>query len=198
MKEELKSAEEELATAKAVTPAYDSYLRIDTSEIPKLEREIKSMAVKLSDANKGVDTRTAAVNEIKQEMKALEALKRSIQDISRFSKETEELSREITRCENSLGDSGGSLSGAEIRAKMDELIEQRGKLQRQQKGMIAEKEKARLRIQGMKDQISSLRFKLGEGENRVNAKKTFLRDLDEAKTQLRKAHEDVKVPFLLG
>ena len=195
MKEDLKSAEEELATAKSVTSFYDSYLRLETSEIPKLETEIKSVTAKLSEANKGVDTRSTAVNEIRTEMKALESLKRPVQDISRFTKEVEELTREIARVENLLGEAGGSLSGAEIRAKMDSLNEQRAKLQREQKGLVSEKEKARLRIQGMKDQISSLRFKLGEGENKVNAKKTFLRDLEEAKSQLQKAHEDVKVQY---
>jgi DNA repair protein RAD50 len=195
MKEDLKSAEEELVTAKSVTSFYDSYLRLETSEIPKLEKEIKSVTTKLSEANKGVDTRSSAVNEIRTEMKALESLKRPVQDISRFTKEVEELRREIARFENLLGEAGGSLSGAEIRTKMDSLNEQRAKLQREQKGLGSEKEKARLRIQGMKDQISSLRFKLGEGENKVNAKKTFLRDLEEAKSQLRKAHEDVKVQY---
>jgi len=198
MKEDLKSAEEELATAKSVTSFYDSYLRLETSEIPKLEKEIKSVTTKLSEANKGVDTRSTAVNEIRTEMKALESLKRPVQDISRFTKEVEELTREIARVENLLGEAGGSLSGAEIRAKMGFLNEQRAKLQREQKALISEKEKARLRIQGMKDQISSLRFKLSEGENKVNAKKNFLRDLEEAKNQLRKADEDVKVQYQGG
>ena len=193
MEEEVKSAEQELLTAKARSPAYDSYRRLETQELPKLEKEIQSLTAKLSESNKGIDVRTATVNEIKSEIKSLESLKRPIQDISRFSKEIEELSQEIVRVENLLGDLGGAMSGAEIRAKMDGLNEQRGKLQRELKGVNNEKEKARLRIQGMKDQISSLRFKLGEGKNKINAKKTFQRDLGEAKAQLQKAHEDVKV-----
>lgn len=198
MKDELKTAEEELAVAKATTPAYDTYRRLEEIEIPKLEKEIKSITAKLAEGNKGVDQRIAAVSEIKAEIKSLEALKRPIQDISRYTKEIDDLSREITRCENSLGESGSSLSGAEIRAKMESLNEQRGKLQREQKAISQEKEKARSRIQGMKDHISSLRFRLGEGQNKINAKKTFLRDIEEAKTQLRKANEDVKVYLLNG
>ena len=76
---------------------------------------------------------------------------------------------------------------------MDSLNEQRTKLQREQKATLAEKEKARVRIQGLKDQISSMKFRLGEGENRVNAKKTFVRDLEDARTQLRRAQEDIQV-----
>ena len=76
---------------------------------------------------------------------------------------------------------------------MDSLNEQRTKLQREQKATLADKEKARVRIQGLKDQISSMKFRLGEGENRVNAKKTFVRDLEEARTQLRRAQEDIQV-----
>lgn len=193
MKDELKTVEGELAVAKASIPAYDTYRRLETIEIPKLEKEIKAVTAKLAEGNKGIDQRTAAVSEIKVEMKSLEALKRPLQDISRYTKEIDDLSREITRCENSLGESGGSLSGAEIRAKIDSLNEQRGKLQREQKAMSQEKEKGRLRIQGMKDQISSMRFRLGEGENKVNARKTFSRDIEEARNQLRKANEDVKV-----
>ncbi len=178
---------------KATIPTYDTFRRLEKTEIPKLEMEIKSINAKLAEANKGVDQRTAVVSEIKVEMKSLEALKRPIQDISRYTKEIDDLSHEITRCENSLGESGGALSGAEIRAKIDSLNEQRGKLQRDQKSISQEKEKARLRIQGMKDQISSMRFRLGEGENKINAKQRFLADIEEARTQLRKANEDVKV-----
>jgi DNA repair protein RAD50 len=196
MKQELKSVEEELATAKAAAPSYDTYLRLEKTEIPKLEKEIKLITAKLSSSTTDIDTHAAAVSKIRNEMKSLESLKRPIQDISRYTREIEDLQREITRVENQLGETGGALSGADIRAKMDSLNEQRAKLQKEQKNLTSEKEKARLRIQGMKDQISSLRFKLGEGENKVNAKKTFLRDIEDAKTHLQKAHEDVKVQFL--
>lgn len=126
-------------------------------------------------------------------MKSLESLKRPVQDVARYTKEIEELQREINRCESQLGDSGGSLSGAEIRAKMDSLHEQRAKLQREQKAGTAEKEKARVRIQGLKDSISSLKFRLGEGENKINAKKSFVRELDETKKQLNTTQDDIQV-----
>jgi chromosome segregation ATPase len=129
---------------------------------------------------------------MKVEIKSLESLKRPVQDVSRYTKEIEDLRREIIRCENQLGESGGSLSGAEIRTKMDSLNEQRTKLQREQKATSAEKEKGRVRIQGLKDTISSLKFRLGEGDNKVNAKKTFVRDLDEARKQLNGAQEDIQ------
>jgi len=34
---------------------YDTYLRLENQEIPKLEKEMKSAAARLSDANKGID-----------------------------------------------------------------------------------------------------------------------------------------------
>jgi chromosome segregation ATPase len=76
---------------------------------------------------------------------------------------------------------------------MDSLHEQRAKLQREQKAATAEKEKARVRIQGLKDSISSLKFRLGEGENKINAKKSFVRELDEAKKQLNTTQDDIQV-----
>ena len=193
MKEDLKGFEEDLAAAKAVTPAYDTYRRLQNSEIPRLEKEINSITVKLAEGNKGLDQRTRAVGELKAEMKSLEGLKRPVQDSTRYTKEIEDLSREIILCENSLGGSGGSLSGAEIRAKMDSLNEQRGKLQREQKAVTVEKEKSRIRIQGIKDQIASIRIRIGEGENKVNAKETIMKDLAEAKNRLRHANEDITV-----
>ena len=80
---------------------------------------------------------------------------------------------------------------------MDSLNEQRTKLQREQKAMVAEKEKARVRIQGLKDQISSMKYRLGEGENKINAKKGLVRDMEEARAQLQRAQEDIQVHFLL-
>jgi chromosome segregation ATPase len=120
-------------------------------------------------------------------------LKRPVQDITRYTREIEDLTREISRYESQLGESGGALSGAEIRAKIDSLNEQRVKLQREQKGVISEKEKARIRIQGFKDQISSMRLRLGEGENKIASKNGLMRDLNEAKAQLASVQEDIQV-----
>ena len=121
-------------------------------------------------------------------------LKRPVQDIVRTTKEITDLEREITRCENQLGGSGGALSGAEIRQKMISLNEQRGKLQRELKMTATEKEKGRQRIQGLKDSVSALKFRVGEGENKLAAKKNFLRDIEEYKTSVANAQEDIKVP----
>jgi hypothetical protein len=40
---------------KAVTSYYDTYLRLENQEIPKLESDMKSATAKLADANKGID-----------------------------------------------------------------------------------------------------------------------------------------------
>jgi chromosome segregation ATPase len=137
--------------------------------------------------------RTAAVSKLKDELKSLESLKRPVQEIMRYTKEVDDLTREIARYEAQLGESGGTLSGAEIRTKMDSLNEQRTKLQREQKMLAAEKDKAKSRIQGLKEQITQMKFRLSEAENKVNAKTTFARDLEEARDQLRKAQEEIKV-----
>jgi chromosome segregation ATPase len=190
---ELKENEKQVGFLKSAVPVYDTYIRLEQHEIPKLEDDMKTASAKLADAAKGIDQRTTAVGELKVQIKTLENLKRPVQDIARYTKEVEDLTREIGRLEAQLGESGGALSGAEIREKMDSLNEQRSKLSKESKAMAVEKEKARVRIQGLKDQLSNIRWRLGEGENKVNAKKTFQRDLEEAQTQLRKAQEDVKV-----
>ena len=133
------------------------------------------------------------MTEIQSEINALEALKRPVLDIVRMTKEIEELSREITLCENQLGDSGNALSGSEIRAKMEALSEQRIKLQREQKSLFAEREKSRLRIQGVKDNLSSIQLRITESENNINAKQNLMRDLDEVKAHLARVQEDTKV-----
>lgn len=58
-----------------------------------------------------------------------------------------------------------------------------------------EKEKGRQRVQGLKDSLSGLKFRVSEGENKVAAKKNFLRDIEEYKASVAKAQEDVKVTF---
>lgn len=58
-----------------------------------------------------------------------------------------------------------------------------------------EKEKGRQRVQGLKDSLSALKFRVGEGQNKVAAKKNFLRDIEEYKASVAKAQEEVKVHF---
>jgi len=58
-----------------------------------------------------------------------------------------------------------------------------------------EKEKGRQRVQGLKDSLSALKFRVGEGENKVAAKKNFLRDIEEYKSSISEAREEVKVHF---
>lgn len=52
---ELQTAESGLAGAKALMSTYDNYVRLEKTEIPKIEAEIKAAASKLAEANKGVD-----------------------------------------------------------------------------------------------------------------------------------------------
>jgi DNA repair protein RAD50 len=137
------------------------------------------------------------VKVFKDEMKSLESLRRPIQDISRLTKEIQDLDREVRRCETALGESGGSLSAAEIRSKMDSLTDQRGKLQRDIKLLAAEKEKARMRIQGLKDAVAGTKALLAESESELAVKRRVLKDIDEAKAQLNKAQGEIKVPVLL-
>jgi chromosome segregation ATPase len=120
-------------------------------------------------------------------------MKRPVQEITRHTKEIDDLTREITRYEVQLGEAGGSLSGAEIRAKMDSLNEQRVKLQRDQKSVTLEKEKMRVRIQGLKDQIQSIKIRVWEEETKLTTINGLLRDLEDVKTQLRKVNDDIQV-----
>jgi len=53
--EELKEAEDSLALAKAAMPSYDTYLRLDKSEIPKLEAERKTIQAKLTETTQYLD-----------------------------------------------------------------------------------------------------------------------------------------------
>jgi len=59
-----------------------------------------------------------------------------------------------------------------------------------------EKEKGRQRVQGLKDSLSSLKFRVGEGENKVAAKNNFMRDIEEYKASIAKTQEEVKVHLL--
>jgi hypothetical protein len=47
--------EEELKVAKGLISVYDTYMRIEYQEIPKLETEMKSASAKVAEANKGID-----------------------------------------------------------------------------------------------------------------------------------------------
>jgi chromosome segregation ATPase len=111
-----------------------------------------------------------------------------------MTKEIEDLSREITLCENQLGDSNG-LSGTEIRQKMDSLSDQRNKLQKDQKSLFTEREKSRLRIQAFKDKLSTIQLRITEFENNINKKENLIKDLEDFKIQLNKIQQDVKVLF---
>lgn len=124
-------------------------------------------------------------------------MKRPVQDITRYTKEINDLTRDIKRYEIQLGEAGGSLSGAEIRAKMDSLNEQRVKLQRDQKSVTLEKEKMRVRIQGFKDQDQSMKIRVWEEENKLTSKNGLIRDIAEVKTQLQKVNDDIMV-YLWG
>ena len=130
---------------------------------------------------------------LKKDIKDLEGLKRPLQEMSRLSTEIDDLGREIRSDESQLGNSSGSVSGAEIRAKMDSLNDQRTKLRREQKSVGIEKEKSMMRVQGLREQLSSLKYRISEGENKLNAKKGFERDLEDARAAIVKANEDIQV-----
>jgi len=91
-------------------------------------------------------------------------------------------------------DTGGrGLSGEEIRAKMEGLNEEKGRLAREVKGVAAEKERARGKIQGLKEGISEIKVRIGEGESRISARMGLTRDIEDVQGQMEKAVGDIKV-----
>jgi hypothetical protein len=52
---QLEAVQQESELAKSALPAYDAYRRLDSIEIPKLEKEIESLTSKLEIANKELE-----------------------------------------------------------------------------------------------------------------------------------------------
>jgi chromosome segregation ATPase len=86
------------------------------------------------------------------------------------------------------------MSGEEIRERMGRLNEERGRLGREIRVVAAEKEKARSRIQGLREGISGVRVRIGEGESKVVARRGVVRDIEDVKGQMEKARQDIEVP----
>ena len=197
--EKLKEAESDLSIAKAHHQVYDTHMRLTQTEIPKLEAEISSLNTKLASAAATATKHADNLDTLKSELRALENLKRPVGEITRFTKEIEEVRREIARIEAGLVDAGGKgLSGEEIRAKMEGLDEERGRFAREVRGVTAEKERARVKIQGLKEGISGVKVRIGEGESRISARRGLMRDIEDVQGQIEKARDDMKVPILFS
>jgi DNA repair protein RAD50 len=200
LEEELEESESNLAIAKKHLPAYDTYTRLTSTEIPKLESEIKTLTSQLTVSKATLAKHTAAHDTLKTDLRGLENLRRPVGEIARLSKEIEESRREVSRAEAALGEGGRGMSGEEIREKMGRLNEERGRLGREVRVVAGEKEKARSRIQGLREAISGVRVRIGEGESKVVARRGVVRDIEDVKGQMEKARQDIEVldpPFPL-
>lgn len=194
LEKDLEENESNLAVAKKHSPAYDTYTRLTSTEIPKLESEIETLTAQLTVSKATLEKHTAAHDALKTDLRGLENLRRPVGEIARLSKEIEESRREVSRAEAALGEGGRGMSGEEIRERMGRLNEERGRLGREIRVVAAEKEKARSRIQGLREGISGVRVRIGEGESKVVARRGVVRDIEDVKGQMEKARQDIEVP----
>lgn len=118
---EMKEWSDELKTLQDLLPDETSIIRMQSKEIPDLEKQLKEQEAHQPDLADEALKAESDVNALKKELKELASMRQTAQLISRTTRELDDLKRDIETLEKELASSGSTKSVDDVRTEVNEL-----------------------------------------------------------------------------
>ncbi|KAK4056438.1 DNA repair protein rad50 [Microbotryomycetes sp. JL221] len=111
----------ELNELRKVLPNALTLKKMNTQDIPSSQIEVEEVNSKLIPLSNQVETATNELNNLREKMTELESLKRVANEVSRLSRECDDIARDVTQLESELQATGSTATGEEIQIRLTDI-----------------------------------------------------------------------------
>ncbi|TNY22035.1 AAA domain-containing protein [Rhodotorula diobovata] len=192
LKEELRSWEKQLADLKALVPAELTYNRLTKDEIPAAEAAAAQQDEKLAPAREKAEETTAQLNEVKDRLRDVQALKKTAADVSRLHRESEDVARDIGKLENELSVTGSTATTDEIQEQLRQLGEQLRTIKAATDQIRSDQQKTASVLQTLSATIHGHELDLSKRRQELKDKEALEQTQVEAREQIGKLEKQSK------
>ncbi|GAA6021568.1 hypothetical protein JCM10207_005070 [Rhodosporidiobolus poonsookiae] len=183
IKEELAGWEKQVVDLKKLVPVELTYTKISQDELPAAETAAAHQEEKLGPARTKAEEATSHLNELKDRLRDVQALKKTATDVARLHRECEDIERDVAKLESELSATGSTATTEEIQDKLSELGEQI-------RASKAAAEKIRTEQQTAMNTLQTLSNSIHSREMELSRKKQDLKDKEALEQRQVDAREE--------
>ncbi|KAI9816962.1 MAG: DNA repair protein rad50 [Thelocarpon impressellum] len=190
--DELKGLEEELAKAREVGPSYDTCQRLSKIEIPELEAETKKLESRREELLAEIEDQDKLVIERESNKKDVEALAKTVQNISRYHVEIGNFGTQIGELSALHGEAGGSRTLEDIQEQLGSMNEQTRAQKKTLSRLTAEKERGRGLINALELETRDVKSRLANASYHLEKKGALVARVEEFRSMNQKQREAIQ------
>ncbi|GAA5827048.1 hypothetical protein JCM3770_002453 [Rhodotorula araucariae] len=192
MKEDLRTWEKQLADLKALVPAELTYNRLTKDEIPAAEAAAQRQDEKLGPARVKAEETTMQLNELKDRLRDVQALKKTAADVSRLHRECEEVGREVEKLEGDLSQTGSTATTEEIQEQLRQLGEDIRTAKAAMDKIRTDQQHTAAELQQVSSRIHQTEMDLAKRRQEFKDKETLEQTQTETREQISKLEKQSK------
>ncbi|GAA5908969.1 hypothetical protein JCM8208_007130 [Rhodotorula glutinis] len=192
LKEDQRTWEKQLADLKTLLPAEVTFNRLNKDEIPAAETAASHQDEKLAPAREKAEETTSQLNELKDRLRDVQALKKTATDVSRLHRECEDVARDIGKLETELSVTGTTATTEEIQEQLRQLGEQLRTIKAATDKIRADQQKTTSMLQSLSSNIHAHELDLSKRRQELKDKEALEQTQVEAREQITKLEKQSK------
>lgn len=178
---DLEKIEEEIKSAQAARPQYETCKRLSETELPALEKDVKMAEDQRNILLARLEEFDVIVSQEISAKREVEALGKTVATIARYHKEISGFNEDIARLSSQHKSSGSSLSLGDIQEQLSANSEQTRTSRAKVTKMTADKDRARAAINALELELRDALNRLSTASHQIDKKQGLLSRIHEIK-----------------
>ncbi|KAF9219190.1 hypothetical protein BS17DRAFT_718386 [Gyrodon lividus] len=167
---QLKEWQQELGRLEAFLPHQASRDRIKGTEIPTLEKQIKSAEAEIPSASDQSEQAVQKVNDIKKDIRDIATLKQHAATVTRNQAEIERLRTEIVNLEEELSATGSAKTADDVQTELDALSNEIRANERERQAIMTERDRQNSSLRTYESDLHAMEKKENTLSNQIRDK----------------------------
>lgn len=190
--QEVKELEEDLVKFKAAAGDFETWERLKEKEIPALQRQEQELSVKREKLIGQLEDQDAVVSERQSAKRDVEAMARTIQNISTLDSEASAFKRQIQELLAKQKAAGLSRGLEQIQIELKGLNDESRAIKARLSKIISDRDRARTTLNNLELESRDIKGRLSTAEYQLKEKLSLDRQVDELKSMNNDQRESMK------
>ena len=189
---DLSDAEEDLRRAKEAGPSYETWVRLNKAELPKLQEDLKHLGTEREKLLREIEEHDKIVKEYENARVDVESLTKPVRDIVKYQQDLNNLSGQIKDLTENQKDIGLSHTLEDIQERLDFLDGKSRGLRNSIDKLTTDKESARSQISALELGLSKEKSNLSNANHELDKKTGLFKRIEELRSTNREHRDTVK------
>lgn len=189
---EAEQTKEDLANVRNLRSDYDAWLRLKNVEIPAMQKELHDLEAKRAEVLGEIERREAIVSECQGSKRDVEALQKTVQNISKYRTDIDAFKAQIADMEGKQNVGGDYRALAQIQSDLETVNDQsrRAKMAHQQ--LVDERDQTKATITSLELESRDVQSKFSSANYQLKEKSSLQTQVEDLKTSTNEQRESMR------